>query len=62
MTSNYYENGYNDGYGYDWKNNDDDHPITDSDWASYQNGYREGKRKRKISDEIDRELYGEEGW
>ena len=52
----YYKDGYNIGRGHLWKNNGHEYPQTESDKYSYEKGIEEGIRKRKISDEIDREL------
>lgn len=50
--------GYNDGRGHDWKNRGCESPKTDSDRYSYRKGYEEGENHRKISEEIDKEMYG----
>ena len=58
----YYQDGWDDGYGRD-RIDDGDYPVTESDKYSYRTGLEDGRRRRRIADEIDREfreLYGED--
>ena len=51
----YYNDGYEQGYGRE-VDNEGDYPKTEGDKYDYQRGLEEGRRRRRISDEIDREL------
>lgn len=55
----YYDDGWNDGYGR-WRRDDGDCPTTDDERYSYRRGFEEGQRRRRVADEIDGGLYGEE--
>ena len=55
----YYGDGFNAGYGHSERNSHHEFPQTDGDQYNYRQGMEEGRRKRQVSDEIDRELYGE---
>jgi hypothetical protein len=55
----FYGMGYNAGRGYHWKNRNREFPRTDGDRYSYERGLEHGERMRRVSDELDRELYGE---
>jgi len=54
----YRQDGFDDGYG---QHRDDfgDEPKTAGDEYSYREGFEDGQRRRVISDELDRELYGD---
>ena len=52
----YYSDGYDDGYGRS-RIDVGDYPKTESDSYSYRCGIEEGRRRRKISDELDAEGY-----
>ena len=54
--SDYREDGYNAGRGCAWRNAYHEPPQTESDLYSYRVGYEEGERRRRLADEIDREL------
>ena len=58
----YYNDGYNAGRGWHWKNHGHDYPQTDCDRYSYERGREYGERRRRISDELDKELYGNDCW
>ena len=58
----YREYGYNVGRGQAWRNAHHEPPQTDSDRYSYRAGYEEGEMRRRVADEIDRELYGDDRW
>ena len=49
----YRQDGFNAGYGQGWRNNYHEQPYTDGDRYSYQTGYEEGSRRRRIADEVD---------
>ena len=51
-----YERGFNDGLGESWRNNTHDYCETESDRASYRDGRKEGEYRRRLREEIDREL------
>ncbi|OQB40147.1 MAG: hypothetical protein BWY04_01438 [candidate division CPR1 bacterium ADurb.Bin160] len=51
----YYQDGFDDGYGR-YRIDDGDYPQSDSDWYSYRDGLEEGRRRRRIADEISKEL------
>jgi len=53
----YYSDGFNVGYGQSWRNNGHDYPRSAGDDYSYRRGIEDGERRRKISDELDREGY-----
>jgi hypothetical protein len=55
----YYSDGFNAGYGQSWRNQGHEAPQSDGDRYSYRTGQEEGERRREISRELDRELYGE---
>jgi hypothetical protein len=56
----YREDGYNAGRGQAWRNDHHEPPQTDGDRYSYCAGYEEGERRRRVADEVDRELYGDD--
>lgn len=49
----YRQDGFNAGYGQGWRNNYHEQPYTDGDRYSYQTGYEEGSRRRRIADEVE---------
>ena len=52
----FYDDGFKDGYGQ--KHYEDrEYPQTDGDKYSYENGLEDGQRRRRISDELEREGY-----
>lgn len=53
----YRQDGFNDGYGRH-RDNDGDYPQNDMDKYSYRSGYEEGRRRREISDELERDYFG----
>ena len=53
----FYDDGFNDGYGRNGSRGDRECPQTDGDKYSYQQGIEHGRRRREISDELDREMY-----
>jgi len=55
----YYNDGYDDGYGKQRSYGDRDYPQSDGDKYSYQRGLEDGIRRRRISDELDREEFGD---
>lgn len=55
----YYQDGYDSGYG-NQKKPGHGWPQTDSDDYSYRHGQEEGRRRKRIADELDRELYGDD--
>ncbi len=54
----FYDEGYNRGRGWTHKTTGD-FPQTAGDRASFESGYEYGERRRRISDELDREMYGD---
>ena len=54
----YYNDGFQQGYGRPNDNYDNDYPRSDGDRYSYRCGVEDGERRRRVSDELDRELYG----
>lgn len=46
-----------DDYGYSHKNKGHEPPQSNSDWASYKSGFREGVYRRHISEMLDEEGY-----
>lgn len=55
------ERGYNEGRGFGWKNSErEKFPQSDYDRASYERGREYGEYRRQISDELDREMYGDD--
>ena len=53
----FYSDGYNVGYGQSYKNDNHDYPQSDGDRYSYRRGAEDGERRRRVSDELDREGY-----
>jgi hypothetical protein len=53
----YYKDGFNVGYGNSYRNSGHDYPRSDSEAYSYRRGVEDGERRRRISDELDRECY-----
>lgn len=51
----FYNDGFNDGYG-NRTYSPREYPQTDQDDYSYCTGIEDGQRRRRISDELDREL------
>jgi hypothetical protein len=52
----YYRDGVNVGRGESWRNNGHDYPQSEIDRYSYRRGIEEGEYRRRISDEVDREM------
>jgi hypothetical protein len=50
----YYQDGFDAGYGKP-PGGHNDFPQTDGDAWSYRRGVEDGQRRRRISDELDRE-------
>ena len=50
----YYQDGFDDGYGRS-SYGDREYPRTNCDKHSYQQGLEHGRRRQRISDELDRE-------
>lgn len=59
MFRDYYQDGFNDGYGRDYYNPDNDQPESACDQYSYRRGHEDGKRRREIANELDREYFGD---
>jgi len=57
----YYRDGFDNGYGRPINNYERDYPKNDGDHYSYQRGLEDGIRRRRISDELDREQFGDDG-
>ena len=57
----YYDDGWNDGYGR-WRCDDGDYPTTDDERYSYRRGLKDGQKRRRIAEEIDRKPYREEDY
>ena len=53
----YYHDGFNVGYGQSHRNMGHDYPHSTLDRWSYEDGIRDGERRRNISRELDREGY-----
>lgn len=51
----YYQDGFDRGYGKNHTNYDNDFPRSDGDRYSYERGVEDGQRRREISRELDRE-------
>ncbi len=56
----YYNDGFNKGYGKGHLNDHHEKPISDQDQYSYDSGYEDGQRRKAVSDELDREMYGDD--
>ena len=54
---NYYQDGFNAGYGRSHLNDHHENPQTDGDRYSYRRGHEDGQRRRDISNELEREGY-----
>ena len=57
MAENWYNDGFNNGYGQSYKNKGHDYPQTDGDKYSYTRGREDGERHRRISEELEKEGY-----
>ena len=55
---NYYQDGFDNGYGRD-HNGPREYPQNDGDDYSYRRGQEDGRRRRDIANELDREYWGE---
>lgn len=53
----FYQDGFNVGRGRSRLNDGHDYPQSVCDRWSYEDGIRDGERRRRISDELDREGY-----
>jgi hypothetical protein len=53
----FYHDGFNVGYGQSSRNMGHDYPQSTMDRWSYEDGIRDGERRRNISRELDREGY-----
>ena len=53
----WYNDGFNTGYGQAWKNSGHDYPQSDSDTYSYKRGREDGERHRRAAEELEREGY-----
>ena len=53
----YYNDGFNLGYGQSWRNSGHDSPQTDGDRYSFERGIEDGNRRREISQELDSRGY-----
>jgi hypothetical protein len=51
----YYKDGFDKGYGRNYPNYDNDYPKSDGDRYDYEQGIRDGQRRKDISRELDRE-------
>jgi hypothetical protein len=56
MASDFYQDGFDDGYGRG-KYGEREYPETDGDRYSYERGVEDGRRRKSISEELDREGY-----
>lgn len=54
----YYRDGYNHGRGRDYLNSGHELPHNLGDIYSYEEGRKYGEYRKKLSEEIDRELEG----
>ena len=52
----YYQDGFNDGYG-NKTYGERECPQSDGDRYNYEQGTADGKRRKNISDELEREGY-----
>ena len=52
----FYNDGYNEGYGRSRRNDHHDPPQSDGDRHSFDQGREEGERHRRVAEEIDREI------
>lgn len=55
----FYNDGFNDGYS-GKTYGDREYPRSDGDSYSYRNGLEDGMRRRDVSRELDREMYGDD--
>ena len=51
----YYNDGFNEGYGRRYRNQGHEAPQSDGDRYSYRTGQEDGERRRRISREFDQE-------
>lgn len=53
----FYQDGFNVGYGQSHRNMGHDYPQSTIDRWSYEEGMRDGERRRRASYELDRDGY-----
>lgn len=51
----FYNDGFNYGYGRGYRNSGHEQPETDGDRYSYERGREDGQRRREIAKELDSE-------
>ena len=59
-SEDWYGDGYNAGRGRSHLNRGHAMPQTDGDRYSYDLGREDGERHRRVAEELDRELYGDD--
>jgi hypothetical protein len=52
MSRDYYNDGFRDGHGDDWRNGSEDRPISDGDLYDYRTGIEDGERRRRSIDDL----------
>lgn len=60
MSGDSYLYGYNEGRGWGYRNSPFDEPRTESEKYDYERGKEYGEYRKRISDELDREMYGDD--
>jgi len=53
----YYEDGFNTGYGRSYLNDGHDSPQSDGERYDYQQGIEDGQRRRRFADELENDWY-----
>jgi hypothetical protein len=56
----FYQDGFNDGYGRKYLNREHDIPETDGDKYSYRCGQERGERWMHYKEEFDRDEFGDD--
>jgi len=55
MMEDFYQNGFDNGYGRNYLNDDHEMSLSDGEQYDYRVGRADGERRRRICDELDNE-------
>lgn len=53
MSRDYYNDGFRDGHGDDWRNGSEEGPESYGDKYDYERGKEDGERRRRSLDDYD---------
>jgi len=51
----FYNDGFEDGFGFGYRNSGHDPPTSNEDCYDYKRGKEEGEYRKRLSDELDNE-------